>query len=74
MTVCSHAGLFPVACLKKRAQPLGDAQIPWSLRWKIALDIAKGARHTHTHTHFFISSFIRKCVFILFIWVRLRVL
>jgi hypothetical protein len=37
---CVHSvGLFPVACLKKRAQPLEDAQIPWPLRWKLWPDL-----------------------------------
>lgn len=47
-TYRAERGFIPTTCLKKRAQPLDDAHIPWPLRWKIALDIAKGMRYLHS--------------------------
>jgi serine/threonine protein kinase len=41
-------GLFPSACIKKAEVPVSDEKIPWSLRWRIALDIAKGLSHLHS--------------------------
>ncbi len=38
-TCLRYAGWVPMACLCRRAMPRHD--IPWQLRWKIALDIAK---------------------------------
>jgi hypothetical protein len=66
--VFARAGLFPVACLKKRTPPLSDAQIPWSLRWKIALDIAKGARHNFIIIFLISSSyaFFISCLYLIF--------
>lgn len=47
-TTYCEKGLFPLACLKKGHAPLPDDKIPWTLRWNIALDIAKGLFYLHS--------------------------
>ncbi len=41
-------GLFPKECLQLSKAPLTDEQIPWALRWRIALDVAKGMNYLHS--------------------------
>lgn len=47
-TMYGEKGLFPTNLIEQGKVPLSDDDIPWSLRWRIANDVAKGMAYLHS--------------------------